>query len=435
KANSDGELAVAMWLRDKLLGRAEVKDDKGAVVISGIEGFGYQNIDVNEFSNTNAGLSKFEFKYTDDAGKEQLGKSYNVSATKKAVNSKGEIILGTYYDNSFGVKVNDKPIVGDGSYESGASVATLLTIAQQLAKMQDLQYDITIVFFGAGSVGYIGAGEYVANMSLERKDNVKLMINFNQIVGGKNMYMYSRDFGTDYNDYFYEVAKVNGVDAKKVPANKNISKARLSEDSLQNYFHIGMVGNNYYFMNSKIPTVNFMSFDWSSNKNFYNTEYDGSKNVFQTDNDTIGNLVERCGGVDIVKAKMNDIIKTTLLALSGGYSQSFDKALSTASKQEVNEKAQNATTASALSITIKVLLVVAVVAIMFAVKNYLQKNKDKYVINIPNENGEPNAPKQDVFEEFFTKKNDSGNNVENDGDNDNGNNSGNSGNSDVFEGF
>ncbi|MEG2274780.1 MAG: hypothetical protein RSC44_05540, partial [Clostridia bacterium] len=110
-------------------------------------------------------------------------------------------------------------------------------------------------------------------------------------------------------------------------------------------------------------------------------------------------------------------------------------ALSTASKQEVNEKAQNATTASALSITIKVLLVVAVVAIMFAVKNYLQKNKDKYIINIPNENGEPNAPKQDVFEEFFTKKNGSGNNVENDGDNDNGNNSGNSGNSDVFEGF
>lgn len=437
KANSEGELTAAKWLRDNLLGREEVVNGNGDIITEGLSGFGYQNADNSEFSMANPGLNKFEYKFTNEEGKEQVGASYNVSATKKSKNSKGEIILGTYYDNCYGVVVNGKAITGDGSYESGASVAVLLAVAEQLGKIENLPYDITIVFFGAGSIGYIGAQEYVAKMDLARKENVKLMINYNQIIGGANMYMYSRDFGTDYNDYFYEVAKANEINATKVPSKKNVANGKITADGLQNYFHIGMIGNNLYFMNGKIPTVNFMSFDWSTNEKFYNTEFAKKDNVFQTDNDTIGNLVERSGGIDLVKAKMNDIASITLLALSEGYATQFETALSTATKQEVNEKAQGTTTATALSISIKVALVGIVIALMMVSRNHIEKNKDKYKLVIQGgnvENGGSSEPKREVFEEFFGQDENnksSGRGSDNDDHNNNPKNNGN----DVFDGF
>lgn len=405
QAGSEGDTAVAIWIRDIL------------------KSYGYEGT-ASYSSEETEGLEEFKFKHDVDS-KQVTSTSRNVSMTKRVANSKGEIILGGYYDNRYDMKFDTETIDGDGSYESGASIAALLTIAQNI-QLRDSGYDITIALFGAGSYGQIGADEYVKKIDEKRGNNIKLMVNFSQIVGGTNMYMYSRDFSTDYNDFFYEIAAKNQMNAVRPPSNKNIAFAQLQGSPL-NYFHVGMIGNHLPFLNRKIPTVNFMSFDWSDNSNLYNTEIKGQQNIYRTSDDKLATLVERCGGVEATKSKLNDVIKIALLALSDEYADGFDSALSTAAKQEIKP---TTTYGVALIVTAKIILIAATIAIIMVMKNYVRKNKDKYQAVIADAAQEP-IEKVEVFEEFMD--NNSNNSNGSSGDSNKTDNTNNS--DDVFEGF
>lgn len=430
--NSGNDLTAASWISEILVGKKAVAEDEEDTA-----GLGFVPT-----SGTNA-IAEFKFTLIDSEKKETTATGYNVSATKRVANSKGEIIIGTYYDNCYGAKVGEQVFTADGSYESGASVAALLALAEEITKINNLAYDITVVFFGGGSMGHIGADKYSAQIDEARRSNIKMMINFSQIVGGENTYMYSRDFATDYNNFFYAIADANSATVKKVPAKKNIANATYGDNKPQNYTHIGMLGNHFPFFSSGIPTVNFMSFNWSKTSEPYNTEFNKRPNVYQTDSDNFATLLERCGGADGVKTKLNDIVKIVALALTEQYSTDFDAALAAAPKQEIDKNAVSATTATAISISTKVLLVVIVLMLSFAAKGYIQKHKEQYKVNLPNteENVNQQMPQKDVFDEFFTGDGQGGNGGSN-GSGSNGDRQDNNSNtkksnsdSDVFEGF
>ncbi|MEG2675379.1 MAG: M28 family peptidase, partial [Clostridia bacterium] len=329
-------------------------------------------------------------------------------------------------------------------YESGASVAALMTIARYFSENKiQLQYDIDFAFLGGGSYGWLGAQEYLLSFSAEEREKIALAVNLSSVAGGDNLYAYGRDKKTDYADYFYQVGEKNSLGLKAVPHDKRITQGQIVEDQKTTYFHAGMLGNHMCFANNLIPTLNIMSANWEDNSLPSIVEKKGMNNVYQTTQDTFEQMIERSGGREKVEESLDKVVKLALGALSNENAKALDMALSTARKQEVNTLAQGASTNLALTIVAKALAIVAIFVTLGVARKFVNKNAKSYTPIIGNHiDGEPKENKPiDVFGWDNNGNGGSGNNGDDKGgqpkigDGNNGDDNTKDGGGDVFEGF
>ena len=104
--------------------------------------------------------------------------SRNVIADKRGAASDGRmVIIGAHYDT-----VADT----EGANDNGSGVATVLTLADQIAN-RDYPFDLRIILFGAEEVGLLGSKYYVDNMSAEEKSSVIAMLNFDALGSGSTL--------------------------------------------------------------------------------------------------------------------------------------------------------------------------------------------------------------------------------------------------------
>lgn len=321
-----------------------------------------------------AGIEKFNYYY-DDGERVYSGSSYNVEFTKSAsTQSKGRIILTAQYDNRY--SYSGIATGADGSYESGASVAALLTISRLLSD-KDLDFDITIAFLGCSTISYNGAEHMLKGMSDVQKQEVLLAIDISNIIGGDYTYLYTVDKRTDYGDFFDQLATVNGLDFAPVPNDKKVGSASLIDNGLYNYFHVGMFSNNMYFMNECIPTLTISSFNWDKSGNSGRVEFDGKESLLQTPADSLSNMVERVGE-DEIKARFDDIVGVVYLAIAEE-GETLAGALATAREQMPSRLAQSAVANSVLTVAPKIIVVTALILIIFQVRKRVNDNKEKYL--------------------------------------------------------
>ena len=92
-----------------------------------------------------------------------------------------QIIIGAHYD-SVGV--------GRGAFDNASGVALLMELAGDL-KAQTTPYTLVFVAFGAEEVGLKGSKAYFESLSAQDKADTLLMINFDSVAAGDQLYCYS----------------------------------------------------------------------------------------------------------------------------------------------------------------------------------------------------------------------------------------------------
>ena len=99
--------------------------------------------------------------------------SQNVVASKDGGNG-AVVILGAHYDS-----IPESP----GANDNGSGTAVLLTLAQELAKM-DLPIELRFIAFGAEELGLFGSSHYVGTLSENERNRVVAMLNFDALGSG-----------------------------------------------------------------------------------------------------------------------------------------------------------------------------------------------------------------------------------------------------------
>ena len=319
----------------------------------------------------NSELTSYGYEVTEQTFTSKKTKTTkNVIAKKAKEESKGTIVLGANWDNMYEY-YDAHP---DGAYQTGASIATLLTIAKYIST-KELSYSVEVVFFAGSSENWNGTQLYVDKLSEKDKQDIKLFINFGYLAGGDNLYMYSRDNTVSYDSFIREVIAQNNVQGiVKTPTFKNIFDAAISENQLYSYSHIGMFGNNVIFMNKQIPSINFFSMNWSDLSNPICTEIKGMSNVLESPNDTLENMKNRVSQTKI-ELTLDSVIKSTIYTIVDNQDGLFDVLQD---RGEVTPFFYSNTAYYVFNGVVKILCAAVILLLVVYCKNYISKNRDAY---------------------------------------------------------
>jgi putative aminopeptidase FrvX len=128
-------------------------------------------------------VDRQSFGYINRDTKEQQ-RSQNIIAYKKGTSGKS-IVLGAHYDSTSGERGSL------GAVDNGASIAIMLATAKLMAELEQQEYGVTFIAFGAEEVGLQGAYKYVEKASNAQLQSYVGMINLDGIVGSDNLYIHS----------------------------------------------------------------------------------------------------------------------------------------------------------------------------------------------------------------------------------------------------
>lgn len=232
----------------------------------------YLNEQLLNYGYNNTSIKSFAVKETITVaqGREQEREmtSQNVVAVYSSDGSaatRKNVILGAYYDNLY-----DVPYQGaSGGYgvsaalSNGTGVATLLEIAQYLQNNKPaLDFDVTIVFFGASAMSTAGAQRFYNDMTSAERAATVLMVEL-QRVGAKHIYAYSDSRKTQRESFFDGIAADNGLDIYKATQKSPLITGLNSLNGIPYYqwVHSGVFSP---FFNADIPTLNIIGGDWES---------------------------------------------------------------------------------------------------------------------------------------------------------------------------
>ncbi|MGI6617368.1 MAG: M28 family metallopeptidase [Saccharofermentanales bacterium] len=118
------------------------------------------------------------------------------------------MVIGAHYDTPW---IEDKldtegkpiPIKADGIHDNASGVASVLTAARVMREMTP-GYDVTFVFFGAGTANYAGASHYLKSMSKEDRQRLECMMNIGPVYAGDKVYAHAGQnsvVGGEFKDY------------------------------------------------------------------------------------------------------------------------------------------------------------------------------------------------------------------------------------------
>jgi Zn-dependent M28 family amino/carboxypeptidase len=103
----------------------------------------------------------------------------NVIAELPGVNDDNVVMAGAHLDSVQ---------AGPGINDNGSGSASLLELAQQMAKVEP-QNTVRLAWWGAEESGLIGSREYVAGLSQEEKDRIALYLNFDMVASPNYIFM------------------------------------------------------------------------------------------------------------------------------------------------------------------------------------------------------------------------------------------------------
>ena len=85
------------------------------------------------------------------------------------------VVLGAHYDTTPGTQ---------GANDNGSGVATVMTIIREIAD-EDFPFDLWFVLFGAEELGLYGSRHFVDSLSMEERDSIVAMLNFDVVGTGE----------------------------------------------------------------------------------------------------------------------------------------------------------------------------------------------------------------------------------------------------------
>lgn len=247
--------------------------------------------------STKEGIQSFEFQSNKDGMTKTSQNIIFQKATSTA--SKKKVVLSSHYDSVLrqdntkrdgetGKIIN----LSDGVSENASSVATVLSLAKALDKIDDLGFTLEVVFFGASNNDFAGTKHYMKDVSDEDAKNILAMINLERVGVGEFNYFYVNEFENSQFKYAKKVlANFDGFKPLKV---KNVLHTSDSSLNGLGYSHVGLDGEHALFMDRNINVMNFFSGYYESLITPGIKEYNGKDNITFTENDSYDFIMEAC---------------------------------------------------------------------------------------------------------------------------------------------
>ena len=85
------------------------------------------------------------------------------------------VVLGAHYDTTPGTQ---------GANDNGSGVAALMTTIREIAD-EDFPFDLWFVLFGAEEIGLFGSQHFVGSLTMEERDSIVAMLNFDVVGTGE----------------------------------------------------------------------------------------------------------------------------------------------------------------------------------------------------------------------------------------------------------
>lgn len=276
-----------------------------------------------EFSNI--GLTPYapesETPYIQDFNFEGIN-SQNVIGKIDNPDTNKNIIISAHYDalkNLYGLQG------GDGAYDNGSGVGSLVQSARALITAVNLTTDVTFVAFGAEEKGMYGSQYMVSKMSqLEITDTV-LMISIDCISAGDYLYFYTGERENPMNDYIMDFSQSLNVDLKAYPYDKHATFITTSEASGLDYSHVALLSDNAPFMAAGINVVLFFGYNMES-KILPPSESLVNSDIAHSTGDTLEN-VESLYGYEQVNGRIDGVAKLVTAIASTSDTVSVSEAI------------------------------------------------------------------------------------------------------------
>lgn len=272
-AGSDGEKLAADYIVDFMKSQTNLVPKRTTVVKNGIQNF--------EFLSEMTGVYESSQNIIFD---------YNVEGESKT------IILGCSYD-AYAYVYNEETFNYEykgveGVNNSAGSVALLLAIASEIQNL-NLNYNVEIVFFGAGDFDNAGSSFFVQGISKDEAKNILCMINFDNIALGENSYFYINETSNKFSDFVNKTVKNNEINIKEVDTT-HLNKTLLAKPNELGikYKHIAMSSDNYNFMKSNILSINFFAGNYSNGIVMGRSEYADADVITYTLDDNLNYIIE-----------------------------------------------------------------------------------------------------------------------------------------------
>lgn len=247
----------------------------------------YLNGKLLSYGYTDVAMQEFAAEEGDTNG---LTSQNVVAKLKSASGGSGakNVIIGAYYDNRFSAPYKGGYADGaEAALNGGTGVATLLCIAEYLAENKErlaLDYDVTIVFFGASYYTAAGARAFYDKMNGDEVSNTVLMVEL-QRLGVDHVYAFSDMRETKREGFFDSIAADNSLDIYKITQKTPLITATSALEGIPFYqwAHNGVFG---VFFNNNVPTLNLIGANWET-LNLNDTESKNNDNLSFTENDKL----------------------------------------------------------------------------------------------------------------------------------------------------
>jgi len=247
--------------------------------------------------STEQGVSQFNFTSSKSG---DLKSSQTLVYRKEGrVETDKKVVLACHYDSAqvLEAKQGDEgqvefvSLVTEGVSDNAGSVATLIALAKAIDSVS-LDFDIEIVFFGAGNENYAGAEFYLRGLSDKECKNILLMLNLDNIGVGAYNYYYVNEYQTPQDELYTKVLGQNF--AIKRLQSKNVINVNAQGPNGLDYVHIGLESDHACFMDRDINVLNFFSGDYENLLTYGLNEYSGVANITYTKNDTYDYITSNC---------------------------------------------------------------------------------------------------------------------------------------------
>lgn len=221
--------------------------------------------------------------------------SHNVIYTIKGASSERKIVLCTNYDNlpyDYKNLNEDDEITNDTTFycsqginASASNVAVLLTLAQILPQNY-YNFDIEIVFFGAGYQDNAGAKYYNQIMSKSDRDSAMLVMDVSRIGLGESLYYYQGEF--EDKDIYKSTLKASKFQ-------NSMHGASVSDDSLLGYTSAGYSSSTQVFEGCGLNVLHLFAGAYHSKAFGGFCEYNDKTNVTNTKEDNLDYIYSTYG--------------------------------------------------------------------------------------------------------------------------------------------
>ena len=243
-AGTDGERAMAEYLEQRMIEMGYLPNGKAG--------------------GAHPSFEEFEFTSSIDGN---LYRSQNVLFLKKGGDSSKKIVVCTSIDNAFGFASGvDASLEAIGSDAETNNILSVLSVAYQLSD-RTLDFDVEIVFFGAGYHSYAGSEFFVLGLDETERANFLVALNFDDL-SADDLYYYDKENGSAFGKYFGKFVVDNSdIDLNHYRAGNSVLTADVGTYP---YSHRALFSDNSSLIFSGIRTVSFLSV---SKSGFWGNEY------------------------------------------------------------------------------------------------------------------------------------------------------------------